>query len=235
MALLDPGNAAQLADHIGEIVAAVAALGTAAYGLVDVSKAVNGGVSRIGKETILTALAPFDAALTAAVGEGWRDIVVWHWINGVPKDDQKAKAKSLIRLGLSPRNAAAVAAAGHVEPAALEAAVTRLVDGDDMSTTDINVLGRFDASIDAILDSAYEHADQKYRNASRAWAAVVAWGLATIGGAVVFSGDQYTFGTFVMTSIIGFVSVPLAPIAKDVASSLTSAIGAIGAVTGKKS
>jgi hypothetical protein len=230
----DFGGAENVSNYIGELIAAVAALGTAAYGLIDVSKAFNGGVSRIGKNTILVALAPFGPALVAAVGPGWQDIVIWQWINGVAKDDQKAKAKSLIRLGLTTDNARALAGPGHVNADDLANTVDKLLRGGDLLPQDVNVLGRFDASVDAILDSAYEHADQQYRTAARGWAAAVAWALAVIGGVLLFHGN-YSIGKFLLTSMIGAVAVPLAPIAKDLTGALTSAIGAIGAATGKKS
>lgn len=48
---------------ISEIIAAIGALGTAAFALVDATKAYKGGVSNIGYSFITTAVAPYEAAL----------------------------------------------------------------------------------------------------------------------------------------------------------------------------
>ena len=79
--------------------AAIGALGTAAYGLVDVTKVFYGGVSRAGFGYIKKALKPFELALIAAGGADWSKTLFAHWINGTSLDDQKAVAKSLIHLG----------------------------------------------------------------------------------------------------------------------------------------
>src|SRR4030081_3115121 len=89
------------ASPIADVLGAIAALGTAAYGLVDVSKFARGGVSNAGFRFISGALMPFAPALSAASGVDWQDVLWANWINGVAKDQQKAKAKSLIHLGLS--------------------------------------------------------------------------------------------------------------------------------------
>src|SRR5262249_5231371 len=111
------------------IITAIGALGTAAFGLVDATKAFWGGVSNFGLPGILRTAARFSAALDHALGPPsrgraeWRRVVSSHWINGRPRDEQKAIVKSLIRLGLTsdtagedggggpPRSAGAPAAA----------------------------------------------------------------------------------------------------------------------------
>jgi hypothetical protein len=47
------------------------------------------------------------------------------WLNGAAKDDQKAKAKSLIQLSLSQVDAAALANVAAVDPGALQSAVQK--------------------------------------------------------------------------------------------------------------
>ena len=86
-------------------IAAIGALGTAAYGLVDVTKVFWGGISGAGFRYIKKALKPFEPALSAAGGAEWSKTLFAHWINGTSLDDQKTVAKSLIHLGLSPDNA----------------------------------------------------------------------------------------------------------------------------------
>lgn len=222
-------------DGVGEWIIAVGALGTAAFGLVDASKAVGGGVSRRGFGFVRDALAPFDTALSRALGEGcdWRALMRAHWINGRPKDEQKAIAVGLIQLGLTPDTAEAIAAHGQVDPAALRAVVVSLGDGTELTAEQLNVLGRFKATIEARIDAAYERAEQVYRNTARAAAGLVAIALALAAAYIVEPTDPPPGSgeaaiRYLMAFLIGLVAVPLAPVAKDVASGLATAAKALG-------
>jgi hypothetical protein len=73
--------------NITDSIAAIAALGTAAYGLVDASKALWGGVSNAGFSRIKTALSPFNPALETLRNSPWQTLRA-NWLNGVPKADQ---------------------------------------------------------------------------------------------------------------------------------------------------
>jgi hypothetical protein len=99
----------------------------------------------------------------------------------------------------------------------------------------MNVLGRFDAVVSAILDLGYERADQLYRNAAKAAAALVAVVLAVAAGALIHNtgapapADSYFPNHFFVALLVGLVSTPLAPVAKDVSTALTAAVRAVGA------
>ena len=130
-------------------IAAVGALGTAASGLVDATKAFWGGVSNFGYTKIVGGLEPFSAALEAATAgwhhsrktswfrvtpesdppADWKDIVRANWINGRPTADQKAAVKALINVGLSADTASSVAEAGHVNEDILKTAATAIGNG----------------------------------------------------------------------------------------------------------
>lgn len=224
-----------LPDAVAGMVAtitALGALGTAAAGLVDASKAFGGGVSNIGFGSVTAALTPFAAALRNANPQ-WRDLVRANWINGMAKEDQKSAAKSLVRLGLSADCAAEVAAAGHVDEAALRTALTNLQTGVASTVADINVLGRLNGMIDAIMDAAFERADQQYRNASKVAAGLASVALAVWAGQLMkgyeIPGIQSAH-IFWPSVLAGLLAVPVAPIAKDLASSLQAAAGAVQAV-----
>ena len=211
------------------IITAIGALGTAAFGLVDATKAFWGGVSNFGLPGILRIAARFSAALDRALApppEGsaeWRRVVRSHWINGRPRDEQKAIVKSLIRLGLTPATARDLAKAGHVSPDALEAAAKRLEGGQPLTDVDLNVLGRLDASVEAQLDAAFDRADQLYRNVSRVCAGVFSVGLAYLATWAL------NWNNWTLALVVGLLAVPLAPVAKDLASSLQAAAAAMRA------
>jgi hypothetical protein len=219
-------------------ITAAGALGTASFGLVDATKAFGGGVSNCGFGYVERALKPFAAALNHANAD-WRLTVRANWINGMAKDDQKAAAKSLIRLGLSSANAAALAVAGHVDEAALRAVLTAVETGGALTTQDAQLLGRFNAAIDAAMDAGFERGDQQYRNASRLTAGLISVGLALWAGYLLYvhgMPKDLTWSGFASSQLFGssilagIVAVPIAPMAKDLASSLQAAAAAVKAV-----
>lgn len=227
-------------SNIVNFLAAAGALGTAAFGLVDAFKAFGGGVSNAGFGYVRKAVAP----LIGSGGQsgprplGKADILATlraNWLNGVAKADQKATAKSLIRLCLTPDDAPRLAEAVGIDAVALKTCAEHIRNGDTLTPQDFNILGRFDAIVSAILDEGYERADQQYRNSSKFVAALVAIVLATIGGAIIFSSrtppqalvDYFTSPLLLICILVGAISTPLAPIAKDLSSSLAAAVKAV--------
>lgn len=221
--------AAGLAESLGEIlncIAAAGAIGTAAYGLVDSSKAAWGGISNLGFGHIRNAVQSIIGKATASgMVFGPTEIIETlraNWLNGVSKADQKAKAKALIRLMLTPDTAHAMATATGVNAAHLQIAAQRVRDDEDLLPQDLKVLGAFDVVVSATLDLGFERGDQVYRNAAK----VAAFGCAIVLAA---TGSHVVFGAIrPMDILIGVVATPLAPIAKDLSTSLSAAVKAVG-------
>jgi hypothetical protein len=223
---------------IGNLVLATGGLGTAAMGLVDASKAFWGGPSNFGFGYIANALSPFLAALDkAAAGLNKDDILRTlkaNWLNGVDKPDQKAKTKALIHLGLTQGSAERLAKAAGVDAGKLKSLAQKTAVGQQVTQDEINILGQFDTVLSAVLDAAYERADQKYRNGAKVLAMIVAVIMAVL--ADLFFFDQRTsFFAFFDANLgkavlIGLAATPLAPVAKDLASSLQAAAAAVGTV-----
>lgn len=214
-------------DAVSNQILAVAALGTAAFGLVDATKALRGGISNVGFGHLERALKPFAVALEAAVGAeegGWTGLFRAHWINGRAKDEQKAIAVSLIQLGLTPETAVQVAPAGQVSPEALAAAVRSLIEGEELTPAQLNLFSRFKTAVEARMDAAYERADQAYRNAARFLAGVFAVALAVVAARLFYPGTQ-----LISAALVGLIAVPLAPVAKDLVGTLSAATKALGA------
>src|SRR5579863_10509587 len=90
-----------------QVVAAIGGLGTAAFGLVDASKALGGGVNHIGFgaiKSLARSLTP--GTQTNALSQ--KEVVATlqaNWFNGTDLGSQKSIAKTLIKLNLSPGNA----------------------------------------------------------------------------------------------------------------------------------
>jgi hypothetical protein len=222
----------KLADNLGYIlnlIAAAAALGTAAFGLVDASKAFWGGLSNPGFGYVRKAIAALlPASITVAAAFGPSQILQTlraNWLNGVSKADQKAVAKSLIRLMLKPETAPAMAAAVGVNADHLTLAARHVQDDENLTEQDIKVLGTYDVMVSAVLDFGYERADQFYRNCAKIAAAICAVVLA-VAAKRILDGSFENLPTAI---VVGLVATPLAPIAKDLSSSLNAAVKAVSA------
>lgn len=216
---------------IANLIIAAGGLGTAAMGVVDATKVFAGGPSNFGFGYVAESLEPFLAPLaTNSQASGRAQILRTlkaNWLNGVPKADQKAKAKSLIHLGLTGGNAQWLAVAAGVDATKLQSLANKTASGETVTQDEINVLGQFDAVLSAALDAAYERGDQKYRNAAKFLAMIVATIMSGVGGWIVF-GKDISNQNIALSLLIGVIATPLAPIAKDIASSLQAAVGAVG-------
>jgi hypothetical protein len=214
------------------IISAVGGLGLASFGLVDATKALPGaGVSNSGFSSI-------EAAVRLFVVDARRDpnapdlagsllqTLQGNWINGMPSVDQKAVAKSLIKLRLTPVTSAQYAKVTLVDPAALSDAATSMTTGQPLTLAQNNALGRFDLALTAILDAAYHRADQRYRNISKILAGVFAVVLAFVAGGLVEQnwGTYFSSGNWLLALICGVLAVPLAPVSKDLTSALSAGV-----------
>jgi hypothetical protein len=212
--------------NLVNLVTAVGALGGASMGLVDTTKLFGGGPSNFGFDHIERALAPFLDALASSSAPFGKHAILrtlrGDWLNGAAKADQKAKAKSLIQLSLSQVNATALANVAAVDPGALQSAVQKKARGEAAAPDETRTLGQFEAVLTAVIDGAYEHGDQKYRNATKGLAMVTSVVLSEIGGLVVW-GPNIDPANLCFFLLAGLVATPLAPVAKDVASALQTA------------
>lgn len=207
------------------ILAATTAIGTAAYGLVDSSKAFKGGVSNIGYGFVEEALTPFRSALALVNEDAPFELAKANWINGMDVADQKIAIKGLIKLGIAPSTARELAeATPGVNANSLLDISRKLETGAPLEEMELALLARFEGVIDARLDAAFERADQRYRNTARVIAAAIAVVISEIGAfTMVMDGDQGGFLLFLQAFGIGIVAAPLAPIAKDLTSAITAA------------
>ncbi len=213
---------------VSAAIAAIGALGTASFGLVDTFKMLpGGGISLSGFKFVHAAmrkLAPNVAQFNGT--ELSLDSMLYalrsQWINGAATSDQVSIAKSLVKLRLIPQTSTALAQATGVDAAVLSAIATNIVSGQALTAQENDVYGRFDLLLTTMLDQAYQRADQRYRNAAKATALLVSVVLALV--AAHFSNNLVNPGTAV---VLGLLATPLAPIAKDLATGLTTAMQAI--------
>ena len=222
-----------------DVIMAVGGLGTAAFGLLEAMKPVFPIINRIGFGDIsktVTALTPVEAGGAAPVNALPRtkvlDSLRANWANGTDLGNQKTIAKSLIKLHLSAGNAAALAAATNVDPALLTQVAASIVAGTALTQPQTDAYSRFDLIVTAMLDEVYQHADQFLRNWMRGLAAAIAVILAVAGGYVVENGFQNR-EQLLAAVLVGLLATPLAPIAKDVATALSTAVNTMQMLKGK--
>ncbi len=214
---------------------AVGALGTAATGLVDTTKVFGGGMSRVGfgyiKQLIARTVGKVsDAQLGAGLATGdILDTLLANWMNGQDTGAQKAIAKSFIKPHFNPGTAAALAAQTNVDPDALKNVAQKLASVTALTPAESDAYGRFDLALSAMVDRAYERADQSYRNSCKALATVLAVGLAYLGNLSLATADQVGWW---VPLVIGLIATPLAPVAKDIANAIQKASDAVKSVKG---
>jgi hypothetical protein len=207
-------------NTLTSLVMAIGGLGTGAYGLVDATKAFGGGVSRVGfgdiKRVIsklMPSASPAGGVASALTLESAYDTLRANWMNGMALADQKSIAKGLVKLNLTPQSAKDMAAATGVDSNLLTSVATKLPAKQVLTNDETDVFGRFDLLLSALLDQAYQRGDQRYRNTAKVFAMVFSVGLGMLGSYTVL-GPAHLLQGFVA----GLLGVPLAPIAKDVAS-----------------
>jgi hypothetical protein len=222
-------DAALASVDFSKLVLAVGGLGTAAYGLVDATKALGGGVSRAGFgdiKKVISQLIPTASAsgrpASALTQESAYDTLRANWMNGMALPDQKSVAKALIKLNLTPQSAKDMASVTGVDSDLLSGVAEKLkLSGNDkavdktLTDAESNAYGRFDLLLSALLDQAYQRGDQRYRNSAKLLAMFFSVGLAMLGFYEVLGSGHNVLGF-----LTGLLAVPLAPIAKDLASTI---------------
>ena len=211
-------------DTVSSYIAGAAGLGTAAFALVDSSKAFGGGVSNCGFghiERVVAKFFPASGGGPMSLTEV-RATLRANWLNGTAFADQKAIAKSLIKLRLDADSALHLARATGVDGKVLGAVAGKITAGKPLSSGESDVYGRFDLMLTALLDEGYQRADQVYRNSAKAWSVVVAVGLAIAGVCIV----EPSVGAkeWAEAVVVGLAATPLAPIAKDLTSALQAGV-----------
>jgi hypothetical protein len=216
--------------QVATAITAIGALGTAAFGLVDASKLLPwlipssgfGFIRKLVKQlSPESSTIPKESALTVAA---ITDTLQANWINGMALADQKTVAKTLFKLRLNAETAPALALITGVDKDVLTSVAKKLANGDAMTQAEMDTYGRFDVLLATSIDRGYQKADQRYRTTAKFAACLVAIVLAE---AAAYFLKMQNAG---VALIVGLIATPLAPIAKDLATSLNAAAKAVQSV-----
>jgi hypothetical protein len=238
--MIDPQQTvpAGLQQSLPQIITAIGGLGTAAFGLLEACKPVMPWINRMGFSGISTAVSKLtpDIAGTGQPANALPQAKVLttlqsNWINGTDLASQKAIAKSLIKLKLSAVNAAQLATETNVDPTILSQVAESIASSTSLTQPQSDTYSRFDLIVTALLDDAYQHADQVYRNWTRALAAGIAVALAVVGGWTLTANSDFLAylqrPEALQALLVGLLATPLAPIAKDISTALATAVNTL--------
>lgn len=208
-------------DTITQFVLAAGAVGTAAMGIVEGAKSVR--IKPMGFRHLMRSLDWASPAFQTAYGGECNDMLKSLYRLNRSSGELPRILRQGVRIGLNEDNAAAMAqdVLGQAD-GALTSVAKDISAGNELTDQQRNVLGRFEVAVDARIDAALALAERSYGNGIRTWSFVVAIALSL--AAVKFLGIA-DYGTGI---VVGLISVPLAPIAKDVAKGFQAAAGALG-------
>ncbi len=205
---------------LGEFVLATGALGTAAFGVVETLKILP-AIGNAGFPVAQRHLGPLHQALEVAYGGQYLDLLRGQY----RAEDRDLLARSLrqgVRVGITDANAGVIAGfLGSIDTAILAAAIKAAESGDSMTAQQRNIIGRYELAADARIDAALTLARARYIDVARITAMVVALTISFAVGLSAPNGDWFT------VLVVGLAAVPLAPIAKDVASGIQAATKAL--------
>lgn len=211
--------------ELANLALAAGAIGTASFGLVDALKTYPNyaliGVGRV--ERNLKFLFP---ALEVAYGPRYLELLRDQYRVGRDKGELPKTLRQGTRIGLIPDTAEGLANGVGVVSAKdltdVARAVTKMSDGK-LTDKQKTVLGRFELALDARIRAELDLAAAEARNWRRSTAAIIAVALAVVGGGLLHGkpyGDYIGSNFFWLNALVGLAAIPLAPVAKDVATAL---------------
>lgn len=216
---------------LAEMILAAGALGTASFGVVEGFK-FNQNFACAGFDQIQKALGPHTyASLAIAYGPNFESVLRGFYLKERGGEDLKRTLRQGLRLGLTPRNAEPIANEIGVVVLGEELAKIskKVFMGEDLNDDEKNQLGRFELAVDARIEAGLALASGKYKTAMRIWATgfslLIAFGVFFI----LLDRGELEPRDWLLAGLVGLAAVPLAPIAKDVASAIQSAATALRA------
>lgn len=203
-------------ENLGTIILAIGALGTASFGIVEALKWTRVGVMGFGR--IKTLLGdPVMMALQLAYGSDFMLFLEAQYRNGRNSGELPRTIRQGARIGLTPETAPGLAAqVGVVDGQQLSEVAAAIQSNEELNSEQRNLLGRFELALDARIDAAMSLANDRYIGYVRLLASVVSIIIAAFVG-ISMGIDWKTW------LIVGVAAVPVAPMAKDLASAIQAA------------
>lgn len=247
-------------DQVPVLISAVGALGFAAMGMVEaIGKALLVfdvpwakrtqrvfGLPYAGYGPVKRLIARVGPALEVSYGKNYAAILIGQYKAGRGAGQAPDTIRQGVRLGLpylSATKAESVVSAvwgisSDLTHDFARSVTARGTDGAPAALpadTAQSLAARFATALDTSVQAAFDSAEQDYQAWARFWAGVAAVGLSLAYYATNPGTGGRTFGGWVLAALVGLAAVPLAPVAKDLSTSLSQALTALGQVRGKRS
>jgi hypothetical protein len=258
---LAQGDLARLMNDIPAYITAVGALGVAAFGAVEaIGKTIfvfdmpwfgrrkrAMGLPYVGFDKVRRLLHVVAPAMRASYGEEFDRIVRQQYRAGRSKGAAPETIRQGVRLGLPfiglkdaskvigdiwglPGERAQLLARALIDEKSDGSATTPAEDAAEAQA----LAARFATALDTRVQAAFDLAEEIYESRARFWAGAVAVGMSLVyHWAVSTPSQRFDVGGWLVALLVGMAAVPLAPIAKDLASSLSDALAALGRLRGK--
>ncbi len=198
------------------------------------------GLPYVGLHIVDESIRPFHDALECAYGSGFLEIISQQYRAGRSSGTAPDTIRQGIRLGLpfldEARAVKVISAVwklpeGNAQILALALRPTSVTssasepDGVDPAA----LAGRFSTALDARINAAFSLAEERYESCAKTLA-----GIAAVMLAIVFKislPDEAI--SWPLAVCVGLVAVPLAPVAKDISTSLQNALTAFKSISSK--
>lgn len=214
-----------LAD-ITTLLLAAGALGTVAFGIVEALKWWRFG--EYGYDALIAHLGSLRSTLEEVYSAPLLDEVLRTLYRGNPDDLTRALRQG-VRAGLTTKSAANVAQGiPTLDKDILVAAADAIQSGQELTTEQRSVLGKYELMADAKIDGSLAVAQGHYAGKLRLTAAAFAIMLALFIGGVQFFADGQNVTLLGRALLIGVLAVPVAPITHDLVDVIQSVASAIG-------
>lgn len=206
-------------EGITELILATGAIGTSAFGIVEGLKFL-WFIGEGGFGLLFDTLGPIRKTFEVAYGPEYEVL-----LRALYRGDQKELARVLrqgVRIGLTESNAKEISDfLGSYEADKLADAARQVENGQELPQDLRNILGRFELAADTRIDASLTLANSRYITIIRTAASFISISIAMAIG--------YLQKEYLRALLVGIAAVPLAPIAKDLASAIQSASKAIRA------
>lgn len=210
-------------------------------------RVVRFGLPYVGFRAVRLMVRPLEPALECAYGSGFLELIAQQY----RADRSKGRAPDLIREGvklglpfLGVEKAAAVidqvwkmdfARAQALAQALMaeQAAPAASTNGAPAAAANVQaaqlLAGRFATALDERVNAAFMLAEEQYEAYAKMWAAV-----ASVVLALAFNLGLQARLSWLDAFLVGIVAVPLAPVAKDLSTSLQNALTAFKSIPTKR-
>ena len=219
-----------LLDSFLRIATAAGALGVAAFGVTEGLKRWR-LVGEAGFSAIRSTLGEaIFSTLENAYGSDTEDLL--RALYKSEEGELRRVIRQGVRIGATSDDACCLARTVGMDKAELLKALNAPKPTQDQ----LDVIGRFELAVDARIDAAMALAKDRYVLSTRRTAALVAVVVAVLVNALLVAspnGDQAqdgpngTLEQWLLTIIVGLLAVPVAPIAKDLATAVRAAADAL--------